>query len=44
MTAANGLQNSFKATFASVGSDVIYVSKFPWVQMGPNFDLRRRPD
>ena len=44
MTAANGLENSFKATFASVGSDVIYVSKFPWVQMGPNFDLRRRPD
>jgi putative ABC transport system permease protein len=44
MTAANGLQNTFKATFASVGSDVIYVSKFPWVQMGPNFDLRRRPD
>jgi putative ABC transport system permease protein len=44
MTAANGLENSFKATFASVGSDVIYVAKFPWVQMGPNFDLRRRPD
>ena len=44
MTAANGLQNTFKQTFASVGSDVIYVSKRPWVQMGPDFALQNRPE
>jgi putative ABC transport system permease protein len=43
MTAANGLQNTFKATFASVGTDVIYVSQRPWVQMGPDFALNKRP-
>ena len=43
MTAANGLQNTFRQTFASVGSDVIYVSKRPWVQMGPDFSLNNRP-
>jgi putative ABC transport system permease protein len=43
MTAANGLQNTFKQTFASVGSDVIYVSQRPWVQMGPDFSLNNRP-
>jgi putative ABC transport system permease protein len=43
MTAANGLQNTFKATFASVGADVIYVSQRPWVQMGPDFSLNKRP-
>ena len=44
MTAANGLQNTFKQTFASVGADVIYVSKRPWVQMGPGFQFRNRKD
>ncbi len=44
MTAANGLQNTFRQTFASVGSDVIYVSKRPWVQMGPDFEFRNRPE
>src|SRR5688572_6935737 len=43
MTAANGLKNTFKQTFASVGSDVIYVSQRPWVQMGPDFSLNQRP-
>jgi len=43
MTAANGLQNTFKATFASMGTDVIYVSQRPWVQMGPDFSLNKRP-
>ena len=43
MTAANGLQNSFKQPFASVGTDVIYVSQRPWVQMGPDFSLNKRP-
>ena len=44
MTAANGLQATFRQTFASIGADVIYVSKRPWVQMGPDFSLRNRPE
>jgi putative ABC transport system permease protein len=44
MTAANGLKNTFRQTFASVGADTIYVSKRPWVQMGPDFSLRYRPE
>ena len=43
MTAANGLKNTFKQTFASVGADTLYVSQRPWVQMGPDFSLRTRP-
>ncbi len=42
MTAANGLKNTFKETFSSVGSDVLYVSKRPWVHMGPGFEFRNR--
>jgi len=44
MTAANGLKNTFMQTFSSVGSDVIYVSKRPWIQLGPDFSLRNRKD
>ena len=33
MTAANGLQNKFRESFSAVGSDVIYVSRMPWVIM-----------
>ena len=44
MTAANGLKNTFKQTFASVGADTLYVSRRPWVQMGPDFSLRNRPE
>ncbi|NCP64484.1 MAG: FtsX-like permease family protein [Paraglaciecola sp.] len=43
MTAANGLQISFRESFASVGSDVIYVSQRPWIQNGPWFRFRNRP-
>jgi putative ABC transport system permease protein len=43
MTAANGLQISFRASFASVGSDVLYVSQRPWIQNGPWFKYRNRP-
>lgn len=43
MTAANGLQISFRESFASVGSDVLYVSQRPWIQNGPNFQYRNRP-
>jgi putative ABC transport system permease protein len=44
MTAANGLKNTFRQTFSSVGADVVYVSKRPWVQMGPGFRFRNRKD
>ena len=43
MTAANGLQNTFKQSFASVGADVIYVSRMPWVRQGDFFLYRNRP-
>jgi len=43
MTAANGLQNTFRQSFSSVGADVIYVSRMPWVNFGNNFAFRNRP-
>ena len=43
MTAANGLQNRFRESFASVGTDVIYVSRMPWVVMNDFFLYRNRP-
>ncbi|HMI32339.1 MAG TPA: ABC transporter permease [Candidatus Limnocylindrales bacterium] len=44
MTAANGLQNKFRESFASVGADVIYVSRMPWVVMNDFFQFRNRPN
>lgn len=43
MTAANGLQNTFREGFSSVGSDVLYVSRMPWVVMDDFFVFRNRP-
>jgi putative ABC transport system permease protein len=43
MTAANGLQNRFRQSFSAVGTDVIYVSRFPWVMMNDFFLYRNRP-
>jgi putative ABC transport system permease protein len=43
MTAANGLQNTFRRSFSAVGADVIYVSRMPWVIMGDFFLFRNRP-
>jgi putative ABC transport system permease protein len=43
MTAANGLQNRFRESFSAVGSDVIYVSRMPWVVMNDFFLYRNRP-
>ena len=43
MTAANGLQNKFRESFASVGTDVLYVSRMPWVVMNDFFRYRNRP-
>jgi len=44
MTAANGLQNRFRESFSAVGTDVIYVSKMPWVVMNDFFQYRNRPN
>jgi len=43
MTAAHGLQNAVRQSFSSVGSDVLYVSRFPWVMMNDFFLYRNRP-
>src|SRR5262245_36048993 len=43
MTAANGLQNRFRESFSAVGTDVIYVSRMPWVVMNDFFLFRNRP-
>ena len=43
MTAANGLQNKFRESFSSIGTDVIYVSRMPWVVMNDFFRYRNRP-
>jgi putative ABC transport system permease protein len=43
MTAANGLQNKFRESFSSVGTDIIYVSRMPWVVMNDFFKYRNRP-
>jgi putative ABC transport system permease protein len=44
MTAANGLQNRFRESFSAVGTDVIYVSRMPWVIMNDFFQYRNRPN
>lgn len=44
MTAANGLQNRFRESFSAVGTDVIYVSRMPWVVMDDFFLFRNRPN
>src|SRR5512146_2103138 len=43
MTAVNGLQNRFRESFSAVGSDVIYVSRMPWVIVNDFFLYRNRP-
>jgi len=43
MTAANGLQNRFRESFSAVGTDVLYVSRMPWVVMNDFFSFRNRP-
>ena len=44
MTAANGLQNRFRESFSAVGTDVIYVSRMPWVVMDDFLLFRNRPN
>jgi putative ABC transport system permease protein len=43
MTAVNGLQNKFRESLSAVGTDVIYVSRMPWVVMNDFFLYRNRP-
>jgi putative ABC transport system permease protein len=44
MTAVNGLQNRFRESFSAVGTDVIYVSRMPWVVINDFFLYRNRPN
>ncbi len=44
MTAANGLSNNFKESVSAVGSDVLYVSRMPWIIQGNFFEFRNRPN
>ncbi len=43
MTAAHGLQTTFRQSFSAVGTDVVHVSRFPWVMMNDFFLYRNRP-
>ncbi len=43
MTAANGLATSFRDNVSILGTDVLYVSRVPWIFNGPFFELRNRP-
>lgn len=43
MTAFNGMKNAFREGFSSIGSDVLYVSRMPWVIMNDFFLYRNRP-
>jgi len=43
MTVSNGLGNSFKQSFSSLGTDVLYVSRMPWIIMDDFFQYRNRP-
>jgi len=44
MTAANGLSNNFRESISALGSDVLYVSRMPWIMMNNFFDFRNRPN
>jgi putative ABC transport system permease protein len=43
MTAANGISNSFRDSVSTLGSDVLYVSRMPWIITGNWFEFRNRP-
>lgn len=43
MTVSNGLANNFKESISAVGSDVLYVSRMPWIITGDLFRYRNRP-
>jgi putative ABC transport system permease protein len=43
MTVSNGLANNFKENISAVGSDVLHVSRMPWIITGDFFRYRNRP-
>ncbi len=43
MTVSNGLANNFKESISAVGSDVLHVSRMPWIITGNFFRYRNRP-
>ncbi|MDD3642483.1 MAG: ABC transporter permease [Candidatus Krumholzibacteria bacterium] len=44
MTVSNGLGNNFRESIQAVGSDILYVSKMPWIITGDYFRYRNRPN
>lgn len=44
MTAANGLRDRFRESFSAVGTDVLYLSRTPWVVTNDFFLYRNRPN
>ena len=44
MTAANGLANNFRESVSVLGTDVLYVSRTPWMFQGRFFQFRNRPN
>ena len=44
MTVSNGLGNNFKESISSMGTDVFYVSRMPWIFTGNFFEMRNRPN
>ena len=44
MTAANGLANNFRESVSVLGTDVLYVSRMPWMFQGRFFQFRNRPN
>jgi putative ABC transport system permease protein len=44
MTAANGLANNFRESVSVLGTDVLYVSRIPWIFQGRFFQYRNRPN
>ncbi len=44
LAASNGMQQSFRQAAGSIGADVIYVSRMPWVTINDFFTFRNRPN
>jgi putative ABC transport system permease protein len=42
MTAANGLANAFRESASVIGTDVLFVSRTPWIMTGRFFQFRNR--
>ena len=44
LAASNGMQQSFRQAAGSIGADVIYVSRMPWITVNDFFTFRNRPN